>query len=115
MLNYLLVIIAKQFHDSKYGDRFYFENGDDEETRFTLGQLRQIRMYSFSTFLCKNLNIVKVPVDPFALVNGDRAECTSNSTNEEEVEETELVNCADLPDIDFSYWREASVDYRYYD
>lgn len=109
----MIVILAKQFHDSKYGDRFFFENGQDDETRFTPGQLQAIRKYSFSKFLCNNLNIVKVPVDPFALVDFDRPECPKTATEEGGIEDTELVMCVDLPDIDFSLWREASVDYRY--
>ncbi|RNA08409.1 thyroid peroxidase-like [Brachionus plicatilis] len=57
-------IIAKQFNDLKFGDRFYYEFGNSKFTRFNLNQLQSIRESSLSVMLCQFLNIDKVPRRP---------------------------------------------------
>ena len=46
-------IIGKQFHNFKYGDRFWYENGGWPSS-FTLEQLNEIRRVKLSRILCDN-------------------------------------------------------------
>jgi len=54
-----LCIIGDQFRRLKEGDRFWFENGEDESTRFTNLQLDAIRKTSMARILCDNTEIGK--------------------------------------------------------
>ena len=58
-------IIAKQFQDLKFGDRFYYEHGHSAATRFTPDQLNVIRGVSLSSILCRNVKITRVQKWPF--------------------------------------------------
>lgn len=50
-------IVGDQFRRLKEGDRFWYENGSDKSTRFTLEQLAEIKKSSFARLLCDNTGI----------------------------------------------------------
>lgn len=91
-------IIGRQFTLATFGDRYYYENGEDKENRFPLAQLDSIRAYKTSKFLCNNV-ANEAEVD-FTL-NGFLVESYSNSQ----------IPCSDLPDIDFDLWKARSDHY----
>jgi hypothetical protein len=82
---------AYQFYILKFGDRFWFENGQDEYSRFTPEQLKEIRKTSFSRMLCDNVELDSIPRDAFKF---------------EDKKTNPSVKCADLPRIDLSHWSE---------
>ncbi len=59
------VVVAKQFRDLKFGDRYYFENGDNSVTRFTMAQLNQIRKSTMAGIMCENLDLKLVARNAF--------------------------------------------------
>jgi hypothetical protein len=58
-------IIGRQFSELKRGDRFYYENGNDADSKFTPDQLTSIRGTLLASVLCKNIDINSVPKWPF--------------------------------------------------
>lgn len=58
-------IIAKQFRDLKFGDRFYYENGELNSYRLTVDQLDSIRKSNMARILCDNLDIDFIQLNPF--------------------------------------------------
>lgn len=50
-------IIGDQMARLKRGDRFYYERGDDPNTRFTLEQLDELRKSSMARVMCDNTDI----------------------------------------------------------
>ena len=60
-------IIAKQFNLLKHGDRFWYENGHDANTKFNLDQLEQIKQVKMARILCDNTNIEFVQRYPFLM------------------------------------------------
>ena len=91
-------IQAYQYYILKFGDWFWFENGQDEYSRFTPGQLKEIRKTSFSRILCENVELVSIPTDAFKL---------------EDEKTNPSVKCADLPRIDLTQWKENSYSTSY--
>ncbi len=88
-------IVGKTFRDLKYGDRFYYENGNNIDTRFTLKQLNQIRKITFSRILCDNTNIDKVQGLAFLLADRKL---------------NPYVNCADIEEMDLSAaWEDPAI------
>jgi peroxidase len=73
-----LCIIGDQFLRLKSADRFWFENGNDIKSRFSLGQLDSLRSSSMARIMCDNSDMKQV--QPFAFwrafspVN-DRIDC----------------------------------------
>lgn len=60
-------IIAIQFHNTKYGDRFFYEHGDQVGS-FKMEQLNEIKTKtSFASILCKNTNLEHVLTEPLRL------------------------------------------------
>lgn len=84
-------IMAKQFRDLKYGDRFYYENGQDKNTRFTLDQLTQLRYATWARILCDNLDIYFVQQYPFLVANRDY---------------NRLLDCKQIPRVNFGPWKD---------
>ena len=82
-------IIGRQFNHLKFGDRFYYENGDSEITRFTLDQLDEIRHYSLAKLYCENLGLEFV--QKFVLLQQDPML-------------NPFVLCKEIPDINFKLW-----------
>jgi peroxidase len=58
-------ITAKQFHDLKVGDRFYYEHGHSKHTRFTPDQLNMIRSTTMASLVCRNVDTTESPKWPF--------------------------------------------------
>ena len=57
------------FHNLKFGDRFYYENGEDENLRFTLAQLDNIRHISMASIVCQNYGLDRIQKYAFQLGN----------------------------------------------
>jgi peroxidase len=75
----------------KQGDRFYYENGQDTNTRFSLEQLNEIRKASMSRVLCDNLDLVsQIQKRAFEQTN-------SNGDNQ-------MVKCSAFDKVDLSKW-----------
>ena len=86
-----IAIIARQMRDLKRGDRFYYEHGHDKITRMHLAHLDEIRAKtSMAAILCQNVDIEVISKSPF-LAHND--------------EWNPLVECNNLPQIDFRLWR----------
>ncbi|GFO37824.1 peroxidase-like protein [Plakobranchus ocellatus] len=80
-------IIAKQFRDLKYGDRFWFEN-PQSATRFTEAQLRAVKSVSMASILCAVSGISSVPWHAFRKTSFWNPE----------------VECNELHQLDLSPW-----------
>jgi len=84
-------IIAKQFQDLKRGDRFYYEHGHSQVTRFTPEQLNLIRSTSLLTILCRNIDAEYLPKWPFLAWDPVR---------------NPFVRCREVAPISLSAWKE---------
>lgn len=84
-------VMLEQFYRTRVADRFFFENGGDKNTRFTLGeiarfslhiaqnihyiyifdldQVKQIRRSSMATLLCNNNKLTQIQARGFELVS----------------------------------------------
>ncbi|XP_068626803.1 peroxidase-like [Battus philenor] len=93
-----LCIITEQFYRTRVGDRYFYENGDDPETAFTLSQLESIRLgSSMARLLCDNADNIQL-MQPRAFQQigfGNK-----------------LVPCNELPSIDLTLWQESFDNYR---
>lgn len=62
-------IIATQFHNVKYGDRFFYEHGNQIGS-FSIEQLDEIKTKAnLASILCKNTKLKKVSRDPLRLLS----------------------------------------------
>ncbi|XP_037034218.1 peroxidase-like [Bradysia coprophila] len=62
-------IIATQFHNVKYGDRFFYEHGNQVGS-FSIKQLNEIkRKTSLASILCKTTKLGRVSRDPLRLLS----------------------------------------------
>merc|ERR1712037_4257 len=88
-----LCIIGDQFSRFKIADRFWFENGNDEESRFSPAQLNSLRETSMARLICDNTDIKEV--QPLAFKVGD------GRVNSK-------ISCDNLnmPHVDLSLWKE---------
>ncbi len=113
--------MAKNFFGSKYGDRFYYENGHDYENRFTPDQLESIRAFRFSSLLCMAFKGItldnKIPefgffmpneliqsmVDDGEIIESDdeKSSCPNGNSRPE----NDVVNCDSLAQLDFTLWK----------
>ena len=91
-MNFFEGIIARQFHDLKFGDRFYYENGESKQTRFNREQLNEIRKASIAKIYCNNLGLEYIQKNAFY---------RKSDTNP-------IVDCSTIPDIDLSLWAKNS-------
>ena len=86
-------IIGDQFIRFKRGDRFWYENGEDPNTRFSPSQLRAIKSSSMARIICDNTDIEQI--QPLAFRSAKRV----NS----------LADCADritIPSMEMDSWNE---------
>ena len=58
-------ILADTFLRLKYGDRFFYDLGLDEKTRFSLDQLQEIRKATMARILCDNTDIEEIQPQVF--------------------------------------------------
>ena len=88
-----LCIIGDQFSRFKIADRFWFENGNDEESRFSPAQLNSLRETSMARLICDNTDIKEVQPLAFKVDDG-----RVNSK----------ISCDNLnmPHVDLSLWKE---------
>lgn len=84
-------IIAQQFSNLRKSDRFWYENGDLENS-FTPAQLQQIRRVTFAEVICDTMLEVKT-LQPFVFMAPDEF------SNQRE-------NCEKLTSFDITPWRE---------
>ena len=89
-------IVARQFRDLKFGDRYYFENGNNETTRFSLKQLNQIRRGTMSRIICDNLDVKFIQRNAFL----------PPST------ENPIVSCASLKKVSLKRWKDEPLPKR---
>jgi hypothetical protein len=75
----------------KFADRFYYENGADQQSRFTREQLDQIRQVKFGRVLCDNVEVNYVQSNPFRKSHAQ----TNPSTS-----------CLNFQSVDLTVWRE---------
>jgi len=88
-------IIGKQFHNFRYGDRFWYENGGWPSS-FTLEQLNEIRRVKLSRILCDNSDDLE-NVQVYAMVLPDH-----------EINPRVPCKSGVLPRLDLSKWRDAT-------
>ncbi|CAJ0930875.1 unnamed protein product, partial [Mesorhabditis belari] len=82
-------IIAEQMQRLKKCDRFYYEN-DQSNTKFTIGQLAEIRKSSLSGMICRNSNWA-AQMQPNVFLMPDEL------TNAP-------IGCSEVPEIDLTEW-----------
>lgn len=86
-------IIGDQFIRMKEGDRFWYENGEDPDTRFTRRQLQAIKRASMARVVCDNTNVNEIQPMVF------RTETTVNKV-------TRCDDFISIPTLDLEAWRE---------
>jgi len=86
-------IIGDQFIRLKEGDRFWYENGEDPNTRFTLRQLQAIKKASMARVVCDNTNVNAIQPMVF------RTETNVNKV-------TPCSDIISIPLLDLEAWRE---------
>ncbi|KAI4489483.1 hypothetical protein M0802_011095 [Mischocyttarus mexicanus] len=74
-------IIAQQFSNLRRGDRFWYEN-DNEDSGFTSRQLQQIRRITLSQVLCLTMDNIKT-IQPFVFLIPDTLRNQRVSCNDE--------------------------------
>ncbi|KAK6178116.1 hypothetical protein SNE40_012944 [Patella caerulea] len=97
-------IIGEQFHNIKYGDRFWFENIRPSNpyysvnpASFTVGQVNAIRRMSMARIICDTTDITNIPIKSFLHPINGRS--------------TRKVSCRDyysLPALDIRQWYQPS-------
>lgn len=86
-------IIASVFQALKYGDRFYYEHGNQSGS-FTHAQLQSIRNITLASVFCKNIKGLACIQKNVFLLPGN-----SN---------TQVVECSGIPDVDLSLWNNST-------
>ncbi|XP_078034231.1 uncharacterized protein LOC144468548 [Augochlora pura] len=89
----LACVIGQQFSNLRKGDRFWYEN-PDQESSFTPGQLQQIRRVSLAQVLCGTMDEIET-VQPFVFLIPDNLK-------------NQRVTCQDpgIGQLDLEFWRE---------
>ena len=83
-------IIAQQFKDLMSGDRYFYENTQDPNTRFTTEQIDSIQKVFISTLICENLDVNVVPRNPWFVPSN------TNPT----------LPCSIFPHLNLTLWKE---------
>lgn len=114
-------MVAKNFHNLKYGDRFYFENGHDVKARFTLPQLDSIKSMLIADVFCAVIQTKKVPRYGFFEEHTDEEddvvrkkadfEKTINGHNPKP--DNPNLNCSQSK-LKLTYWKEFTYSNAYY-
>ena len=82
-------IIGMQFHNLKFGDRFYFEHRNVAR-RFTSNQMEELSKVSLSRIICLNTDVSQMSVNAMIF----------NSRN------NPRINCRYVRGVDLQYWAE---------
>ncbi|XP_070193543.1 salivary peroxidase/catechol oxidase-like [Littorina saxatilis] len=88
------LVLGRQFHDLKYGDRYYFETNNNAYG-FKNDQLETIRTLRLSKILCENAKVKYIQANPFKPPNN---------------ESNPLHRCSELPDINMSAFLDVFPD-----
>lgn len=86
-------IIGRQFHNLRFGDRFFYENGGWPSS-FSLEQLASIRKFSLARLLCDNTDQIET-IQRHALVLPDP-----------QLNPRESCQSSVIPRLDLSWWRD---------
>jgi hypothetical protein len=89
-------LMAKQFHNFRFGDRFWYENGGWPSS-FTLEQLREIRKIKLSRIICDNTDEIET-IQIYAMVLPDH-----------EINPRVPCKSGILPKMDLTLWRDANA------
>ena len=84
-------IIGDTFAGLRFGDRYFYDLGEDEVHRFSQSELQEIRNSSFSRILCDNSDISEIQPNAFL----------TPITNSKNFERT-VVSCDSIPSVDLS-------------
>lgn len=84
-------ILGRQFHDVKYGDRFWYENSNTPEG-FTHAQLQEIQKMTLSGILCQNSNLQEIQRNSLF-----HSSDSCNPTNP-------VMPCDTQPKLDLRHW-----------
>ncbi|XP_076292482.1 uncharacterized protein LOC143214865 [Lasioglossum baleicum] len=92
-------IIGQQFSNLRRGDRFWYEN-PNQESSFTPGQLQQIRRVSLAEVLCQTMDEIET-LQPFVFLTQDSMR-------------NQRVSCQDpiLGSLDLEFWKEGPLEGR---
>lgn len=82
-------IVGEQFRRTKYGDRFWYENGDMEHS-FNAPQLAQLRKVTLAGLICANGDRIR-HMQPFAMLAKSR--------------HNQDIDCRQIPQIDLNHWK----------
>ncbi|KAK2585041.1 hypothetical protein KPH14_008561 [Odynerus spinipes] len=91
-----LCILLEQFYRTRVGDRFWYENSN-QDTAFTKEQLNEIRKASISRLFCDN---------------GDNIELMQPKGFELVSDRNPLYKCQNLPSVDLSFWKDYAQETR---
>ncbi len=65
-------LIANQFRDSKFGDRYFYESSPQSSPgAFSMGQLDEIKRMTLAHLICQNFNVDSVQPNVFAIPNSN--------------------------------------------
>ena len=85
-------LMAAQFRDLKFGDRFYFENGACE-TIFTPAQVDEIRKFTLASLICTCTDTESIQENPFLPVSDSNPR----------------IQCKDVYMLNFDAWKESFI------
>lgn len=86
----LKCLLGLQYQSMKFGDRFWYETSQSPGD-FTFGQIMEVRKTSLAKLLCRNMNDTP-KIQPMAFLSAKK---DGNS----------LVDCRELTDINWQFWR----------
>ncbi|XP_065281622.2 salivary peroxidase/catechol oxidase-like [Dermacentor albipictus] len=86
-------IIAQVFHGLKFGDRFYYEHGNQTGS-FKEDQLKSIRNVTLASVFCKNIAGLSC--------------IQRNVFLRQDSNNTDLVACTEIPDINLTLWEDST-------
>ena len=76
----------------KFGDRFFYENGESKVTRFTREQLNEIRKTTIAKIYCNNLGLEYIQKKAFY----------------KKADTNPIVDCSSIHNINLNLWAENS-------
>ncbi|GFY80108.1 peroxidasin [Trichonephila inaurata madagascariensis] len=86
-------IIGIQFYHLKYGDRFFFEHGEQGGS-FTAAQLKEIKKMTLAKLMCQNSGLEEIQPNVMQFPSKKNA----------------FLKCDDLPEMDLNLWIQPLVN-----